>query len=757
MKLKFLTIISLLILLLSSCNLSKFVPEDKYLLNKVNIKSDIEGIGKEQLNPYVRQKPNPGIFGTYRLQLRVYNISGKDTTKRYNRMWRKMGEPPVILNSDETERTRVEIQKYLSNKGYINSNVKVQVSLKKKKANLSYAIIGNKPYTIRTITYDIDDDSIRPYIMKDTASSLLTKNERFDVDVLEAERQRIEEFIKKKGFYYFNKEHLYIEADSSLQSNQVDITIKSKPLLQSRPDGTIEEQMHKRLMVRRVAFIPWYNPEKAYAEQINDTLRKGNFTFFYDKGRPLNASLLAEKTHIIPGTYYDEKAVEKTYASLNNLSITKYVNILFREREGMLDCMILLSPTKLQGFSVDVEGTNTDGDLGAAFSTSYQHRNVFKGSEQLNIKIRTAYQPMGNLENLLTNNSIDIGGEASLNFPKFLFPLISEKVKRRIRSSTELSVAFNHQTNPWYSRTVAGSALKYIWVTGSTNNERYVFDLIDAKYVYLPRISDIFRTTYIDVPSVIRYSYEDHFIVRTGFSFSKTTQKPNQALRNYYFYRGNIETAGNTLSAICNLLEVPKVDDAYKIGGIRFSQFVKAEFDYTYNKVVDNRNKFVFRYNVGLAYPYGNADVVPFEKRFFAGGANSVRGWSVRTLGPGLYQSSNMGIDFMRSGDIKLDLNFEYRFKMFWLLEGAAFIDVGNIWTINQYNTQEGGLFNPNTFYQELAYAYGIGLRFDFTFFLFRLDMGVKLYDPSQSRTLQWRLPFTWQDTAFHFAIGYPF
>ncbi len=758
MKVTYFLFISLLILLLSSCSLSKFVPDNKYLLNQAKVSSDISDIGKEQLKPYMRQKPNPGIFGTYRLQLRIYNISGKDTSKWFNRMWRKMGEPPVILQNKETELTRVEMQKYLSNKGYVNSAVKVKMDLHKKKANLTYIVVGNKPYSIRNISYQIDDDSIRSFIYEDTIHTLLKSNDLLDVDKLEAERLRIENLLKRKGFYYFNKDYLYIEADSTLNTHQVDITFKSRPMLKSRRDGIIERTTHKRLVIRTVNFVPWYNPDKGFREQIKDTVYYRGYSFFYNEKKQLRPSILADKTFIVPYGFYNQKDVEKTYAALNNLGVTRYANIVFREqRDGFLDCFIMLSPNKIKGFSIELEGTNTDGDLGAAINANYHHKNLFKGSEQLNIKLRTAYQPMGDLTDLLSNNAFDLGGETSITFPKFMFPFISDKVKRRIRATTEWSVAYNFQDNPWYVRTTAGSAWKYIWMTGSNNSERYVFDLIDANYVYLPRMSDSFRSDYLESNTVLRYSYENHFVTRTGLSYFKTTQKASQPHKNYYSYKGRIETAGNVLSGLSSLFGAEKEDGVYRIGGIRFSQYAKAEFDYSFNRIVNTNNTFIYRFNVGLAYPYGNDDAVPFEERFFGGGANGVRGWPVRTLGPGLYQSDKIGVDFYQSGDIKLDLNFEYRFKLFWLLEGAAFLDAGNIWTIREYNTQQDGVFDLNKFYKQLAYSYGLGLRFDFSFFLFRIDMGVKLYDPTQERLYQWRLPVTWDDTAFHFAIGYPF
>lgn len=758
MKVRILLSSLVAVLLLSSCSLTKYVPEDKYLLNKVHIKSDVDGIGKEDLEPFLRQKPNPGIFGAYRLQLKVYNLSGRDTTKWINRMWRRIGEPPVIYSEGYTERTKDEMRKYLHNKGYVNAEVSADVSLKRKKANLTYRIKGNTPYHIRKISYSIEDDSIRSFILDDTLDAVLTEGTLFDVDKMEADRQRMVTLLRREGFYYFNKDYLFIEADSTVGKNQVDITFKSRPMLQSKQDGTIERLPHKRMKVRTVSFVPWYNPDKKVIEQIDDTVFYGGYIFFYKKPVQLKPAILAEKTYIIPNTYYDERDVERTYAALSSLSTSRYVNIMFREREdGMLDCFILMSPSKVQTFTVEVEGNNTDGDIGAAVSGSYIHRNLFKGAEQLNLKARTAYQPMGEISNLLSNNAIDIGGEASINFPKFMFPLLSRDIRQRVRASTELSFSYNYQTNPWYARTIAGSGVKYMWATGMNNGERYTVDLVDISYVYLPRISESFKDTYLNTTSIIRYSYEDHFIMSTGFSFSKNTKNPNRNSGSSYSYRGSVETGGNLLSAICSLTNVEKVDGAYQLGNIRFAQYAKGEFDFAQNNTIDYRNKLVYRLHFGIAYPYGNADVVPFEKRFFAGGANSVRGWSVRSLGPGVYRSTTSGTDFMQTGDIKLDLNLEYRFKLFWVLEGAAFMDGGNVWTINEYQTQQGGLFELNSFYKQIAYAYGCGLRFDFSFFLFRVDMGVKLYDPTLSSEYQWRYPIKNSDLAFHFAIGYPF
>lgn len=758
MRIKFIFGVILLALVLASCCSTKYVPQDKYLLNKVRFKSDVKGIGAEELKPYLRQKPNPGILGKFRLQLKMYSLSGRDTTKWRNRVLRRIGEPPVIYSSELTDQSREQMQKYLANKGYINAQVKVTTSLRKKRANVVYSIKGNTPYYVRNIHYDIEDDSIRSFILGDTINSTISEGSLFDVDLLEAERQRLVRLLRRAGFYYFNKDYLYVKADTALNSNEVDITLKSRPMLQTRTDGTIERAPHKRMKINSVSFIPWYNPQKKMREQIADTVYYGGYIFFYDQHRQLRPSVLAEKTYILPNYYYDERDVERTYAALNTLSTTKYINIIFREvGADLLDCYILMSPTKLQNFSVEVEGNNTDGDIGAAVNGTYQHRNLFKGAEQLSLKARTAYQSMGELSNMLSTNSVDLSTEAALSFPKFMFPFLSHSIRQRVRASTELSASYNYQTNPWYSRTIVNSGLKYVWVTGSLNNERYSINLIEVSYVYLPHISDEFKTNYLNTSSILKYSYEDHFIMSTGFSFSHNNKNPNLLLRNYFSYWGGMETGGNLLSAICSLTNTPKEDGAYRIGNIRYAQYAKGEFDYSFNNILDTRNKVIYHTHIGLAYPYGNADVVPFEKRFYAGGANSVRGWSMWSLGPGIYKSTVSGTDFAQIGDLKLDLNLEYRFKLFWVMEGAAFFDGGNVWTIRAYDTQEGGLFKFDSFYKQLAYSYGIGLRFNFSFFLFRIDMGVKLYDPSETGRDCWQYPIHNNDLAYHFAIGYPF
>jgi len=257
------------------------------------------------------------------------------------------------------------------------------------------------------------------------------------------------------------------------------------------------------------------------------------------------------------------------------------------------------------------------------------------------------------------------------------------------------------------------------------------------------------------------YNYQDHFIMRTGYIGTYTDFNANRPLKDYSSMRYNIEMAGNLLYALNHILGSPRslTDSSYRFFGIRYAQYIKAEYNITHYQIFDMNNRFVYHLGMGLGVPYGNADVIPYEKRFFSGGANSVRGWSEGTLGPGSYQRiAGRWRDYNQVGDIKLDMSMEYRSKLFWKLEGAAFLDGGNIWTIKNYDTQKGGTFEYDTYMKQIAIAYGLGFRFDFSFFIARVDFGVKLFDPSRSRLEQWRVNPTWSDdVALHLAIGYPF
>ena len=468
---------------------------------------------------------------------------------------------------------------------------------------------------------------------------------------------------------------------------------------------------------------------------------------------------------INPGDYYDARAVNRTYARFNSMQNMKYVNIRFEEitaqdsssgGESQLDCYVVLTPGKNNIISMDVEGTNTAGDLGVAGTLTYSHLNLLRGGETFSTSLRGAYEA---LSSSFQNDYTEFGGEIGLQFPDFKIPFLSSDFRKRVDANTNFKISYDNLSRPEFLRTMASSAVEYVW---RNQRLRQNLSLLDLAYVYMPRVDSAFKATYLTDNSYLKYSYEDHFILRTQYGILYSSVPFGVSNRTFFTIRANIESAGNVLRLAYSLLEAEKGENqAYTIGKIPFSQYLKGEFEYARSVVLNPRNRFAYRAGLGVAYPYGNSKVLPFEKRYFSGGANSVRGWSVRTLGPGTYKNSLNTIDFMnQSGDLKLDINAELRSKLFWVLEGGLFVDVGNIWTLRNYDNQPGGQFQFDEFYKQLACSAGLGLRFDFNFFLVRVDAGMKVFDPSGlTADDRWRIKHIdrWDDFALHLAIGYPF
>ncbi|MCQ2208849.1 MAG: BamA/TamA family outer membrane protein [Paludibacteraceae bacterium] len=756
---------SICMFLISSCSTTKYVPEGSYLLNRTNIKVDGNVANENDLTQYLRQRPNFKVFGLFRIHLGIYNLSGKDTTKKINRKLKESGEPPVIYDPFLTFQSEKELQKYMKTKGYMQAEVSSLTETKKKKIEVNYHITPNQPYRIRNIENNFDTDPVIDSLLKSRGGYTQTKIKKgdlFDIDVLDDERERISTFLRRRGYYYFNKECLAFTADSSVGDHEVDLKIILKPYIITLPDGSEIESKHQQYKIRNIN-ITTYNGSTTTETNVGklDTLAYNKNIVIYSNGKPLlNPDVIEEGLRIMPHSMYSDFIVERTYSRFNSLGILRASSIRFNDLhngENELDCDISLYSAKPQSFSIDIEGTNSDGDLGFAANLGYAHKNVFRGSEVLGVKAKYAQEAYSGIQEILHKYVLDLGGEVSLNFPRFIFPFLRKDFKRRIDASTEFKINYNYQIRPQtYERTTISTGMKYMW--NYRRFYKYSLNLIDLNYINIST-SETFDSIYkADKYSVLRESYSDHFIMNTGFSISYDNQAM-QTKTNKTYYKVSIETAGNILYGINNISHRKKNDDGqYEVGGIPYSQYVKGEVDYAYNQMIDERNRIVYHVGIGIAFPYGNASVIPFEKRFFGGGANGVRGWSVRTLGPGEYTSENYNDFVKQTGDIKLLMNMEYRAKLFWKLEAAAFLDAGNVWTIEKYEAQPNGQFEFDKFYKQIALAYGLGLRLDFSYFLIRFDLGIKAYNPCRIND-NWRFNgLTWKDDcALHFAIGYPF
>lgn len=764
-------LVALLLPAVISCSSTKHVPDGKLLLDrvKINVDEKTENAQPVELVNYLRQTENHRVLGGLKIQLGIYNISGHDSTNWFNRWIQRVGAPPVIYDSTLTAASALQLHTALKNRGYMNNtvNYRVDADSVKKKARVNYDITLGEPYYISSIDYNISNDTLRNIILADSAEFPVKAGALFDRNKLDSWRQLITENLRNHGYYAFNKEYITFTADTAADSHAVDVTLNTMAPL--RNERMPYYNSHKPFYVRNVTYVTGFDPVTMQSGYFgNDTIYCNDITIMRGEDKYLRSSVIDECNYIEPGKVYSAEDVNRTYKALGRLNIIKFINIDVQpvgEVDGKiwLDAYVLLQRDKSQAVSVSLEGTNSEGDLGFGIGLDYKHRNLLNGSEALNAKFRMSYESLsGDLSGLINNNYSEYAAEVGVTYPKFKFPFLPSEFKKKIQASTELATSFNYQERPEYTRIIAGAGWRYLW-TDRAQQSRHTFNLVDLNYVYLPKSSNHFLDSIAN--PLLRYSYEDHFIMRMGYNFYLTNKRPASLLsksfqRNVFTLRANAETAGNILYAFSNIVgQKREVDDSYKVFGIRYSQYVKAEADYSLTHNFDTRSSLSFHAGAGIAVPYGNSTVLPFEKRFYAGGANGVRGWGVRTLGPGSFSASKSQNNFIyQCGDIRLDLNLEFRTKLFWVIEMGAFVDAGNIWTIRNYEDQPGGVFKFNKFYEQIAMAYGLGIRLDFTYFLLRIDMGMKAHNPASGQE-HWPLfnPKFSRDSEFHFSVGYPF
>ena len=727
----------LLTALLASCSVTKFVPEGEYLLDKVKVKCDTNalGVNPSELRQLVRQRGNSRWFSTARLPLATYSLSGRDTTKWINRFLRSIGEAPQLYDSASTRASMEILQTQLQNMGYLRASVDVYNEIKGKKLVTTYLLHPRKPYFINKVDYEIRDSAIAVVLnLADSTRRGLKSGMMFNVANLDNERSRISNYLTNRGYYRFNKDFISYKADSVPGSHLIDITL----VLDKYRSGEESNLPHQVYTIGDVKFVSG-NP--------NDSVIL------------LRQSVLDNNTFLESGALYAFDDLQSTYNHFGRLGAVRYTNISFHESdfEPVLDCDIHVSTNKPSTISFQPEGTNTAGDLGAAVSLTYQNRNIFHGSENLSIVLRGAYEAIRGLEGYSNKNFMEYSTEVRLSFPRFIAPLLSSSFRRRVNASSEVSLLYDLQNRPEFMRRVFSVAWRYKW-NDQNHHDRYQVDLLDLNYISMPWISETFKKEYLDNTdsrnSILRYNYENLFIMKLGFGYTYNN--------GVYAIKTSVESAGNLLNLASNVFNFHQNSDGqYTFIDIAYAQYVRGMFDFTRNFVLDYNNQLVFHFGFGIAYPYGNSNILPFEKRFFSGGANSVRGWSVRSLGPGKFIGTDGRIDFInQTGDMKLDLNLEYRANLFWKFGGALFVDAGNIWTLRDYEDQPGGQFKMSEFWQQLAVSYGLGIRLNFDYFVVRFDMGMKAVNPAYENEkdhfplLHPRLS---RDFAFHFAVGLPF
>lgn len=763
-------LIGILALLFGACNSTKLVPEGKYLLNKTKLHIDDKKIDEDELDAIIKQHPNRRILWTLRFHLGVYNYAsrklGKKETKFRNWLKNTIGEEPVIYDRQFTKKSTHQLNLFLKNKGYFNSTVKDSAFFEKKKAKVHYYIKGGEPYRIRKITFSIADTALIKPIRIASRRTLMKPGNNYDVNVITKERQRMAEAMKNQGYYDFSKEYIYFEVDSALNRHKLDLKLVIKnPLMKavdSLGNDTLIGGTHQLYFIRNIYVNTWYKPSAP--DEPLDTLVVDGYYFLYRSSIQIKPEVLIKNIFIKEGNLYSLRNEKYTYSRLAALKLFKFISIRHHfaddgssdsyRNHNQLDCYINLTPSPRQSFAIETEGTNRSGNLGVSGSMVYKNKNTFKGAEVLEVKFGGGLEAQkiqstsedkllgegpDNLSKATPFNTLELGPEVSLYIPKLWLPRKLSKLPRHRSPKTTFTGRYSFQQRPDYTRDIATISYGYSW-KGSKYHS-HIFTPVDVSLVKIDIRDTVFQN-YLEASNntFLKNSYESQVIVSSRYSFIFSNQDLNKS-RNFLYLRANIEGAGNFLRMTNNLFGTSQqADGSYHFFKVQYAQYLKSDVDLRIYNVLNKRTNVVYRLYAGTGVPMTNLNSMPFVKSFFGGGANGLRAWEARTLGPGSFLNDTLPVAIDQIGDVKFEANIEYRFDIMKILEGAFFADIGNIWMLKEDPRRPGGDFKFNRFYKELAVGAGLGARFDFSFFIIRLDAALPIRDPKLPRGERWLL-----------------
>lgn len=803
----------LFIFIFSSCSITKHVPEDEFLLRKVKIEfldsNNSNTISKEELYDLLLQKPNRKVFSNFRFYLRLYNLSNQQRIdqkivkkqikigkvnlkiKQQNRSSlildsnyiqkplkeRKLafgeriqntGEAPVIYSALKLNRTKEQLKKYLFNKGYFKNEITDSTTvLDNGQIDIQYFIHLREPMYLSSIKYKCPEILISSYLDSIKSNSFLKKGAIFDTDNLVKERNRINDFLTNSGFYNFNKEFIYFDIDTNYVSKTVNITLGIQNYKKiDKINNSFQDLTHKQFKISKV------NIQIGDSSKFNNIAKLDsieNSFFKIVNYQPINFKSKVFKNSIFfkKDDYYKKSVAQQTYRSLISLGLFKYVNISFDTlTDNKLVGNIELTPSKTQNLSLSLDGTNNERLFGFQGGIDYFHNNLFHGGEKILISLKSSFE----IQLLLTDsketgisnkpNTTEFGPEFHFYLPKYLLINKIGNLRKHINPVTEFTGAFNIQDRPDYYR--RNQELSFGWIFHENKTTTWHINPLLISIVDIEINSDFQNQIESYNDQYILSSFQDHVVAGGVFSFEYNGQNLSYNSNSLYF-KTTFESAGGTLFNFHELINKDKnsLTDSYDFLGIRYAHFQKATLDLRYYQGLSDRSKIVYRIYSGVGIPKKNlSDALPFEKSFFAGGSNSLRAWRARSLGPGSYFEDSTRYD--KIGDIKFEGNVEARFPISKWIEGAFFVDFGNIWLLGYDSLRPEGKFNWNNVLDDIAIGTGFGLRLNFEFFILRADLAIPFKNPGIPKdNNQWIFKSEKRDDHFspllNLGIGYPF
>ena len=708
-------------IIMLSCSATRNLQDGEFRLakNKIEVVND-EEFDTGSLNPYIKQKHKGWSPFLY-----IYNwTNGKE--KGWDKFVRKIGTAPVIYDPVMVDNSIESIDDHLEYLGYYGSRTTSEIDVRKKNVVVTYKVnLGNR-VMIRDIEVNLPErGEFSDAFRSDSSAFAIRPGDFLSESALESESVRSAEIMRNKGFYTFNKNNYFFEADT--------ISFPGSAILKL----TVNEYTRNELP---------RDAEPIRRFKINDV------SITYPKSMKVREKVLEDLNLIKPGENYSERIVNNTYSRFSSLKMFSTVNVGMTQVDtNLVNCEISLSQSKTQGFKVNLEASsNSSGLLGVSPQISYYHKNIFRGGEWLNLSF------MGNFQFMFNDDvhSNEFGVSGGLSLPKFLF--LPYRMFKGSIPRTDFNLSYNYQNRPEYTRNMLSTSFGY---NGNIRN-RFFYQVYPAQLnvVKLFNLDDNFYKTLANDP-FLRNAYQNHFDLGSGATLYYTTNSAVNPQDTYFYSRLQFDIAGNILRAFSPVMKKDS-NGSGMIWNTPFSQFVRGELTLGRTWVFgrNSGHSLATRLLAGAGYAYGNSNALPFEKHFYGGGANSLRGWQARTVGPGCSPRDTSFVIPNQTGDMKLEANIEYRFKVVWKLAGAVFLDAGNVWTLRNDSTDNQSAFRWSTFGQSIAANWGAGVRLDLGFLLLRVDMGMKIHDPA--RVNKWVGPQGWFSKggyAMHFGVGYPF
>jgi len=696
----------------------------------------------------------------------------------------RLGQAPVLLDSSMIDNSLIPMTIYLNNKGYFGATVSREIHIRRDKSRTRFFTHTTEPFHFGEIKFVMADDSLRHFIRDIQKTSLLKPGGQYDAYLIRDERERITRDLRDVGYYAFSREYIFFEVDTTITQRTADVTVRIENIRQrpSSPTDSAFRLNHKRYFINNIYInsnfadnimpVGVQNDTLAYRSK-KDTLlgSKPDFYHIYRSEIRLRPVVLSRSLFMSSGKPYSQKLINLTYNRLQNLGVSRYVSVNVNPvslagtsepmNYGLLNCDIRMARSPVNMFTIEAEGTNAGGYVGLGSSVNYRNRNIFRGAETLRLKLRGAFEFESDYDIEGSSspsifNSLEAGFETGLDFPSLLTPFSFSRLGLNSKAKTTIASGLNYQQRSWYTRYVSYLSFGYEW--NASQVTRHLFTPVELSSVSITRDSAF--SAYLLEKSDPRFlnQYTDHLVLALKYSFIFNNQEFNSS-SNYWFFRGNVESAGNVLNLYSKAVDAATdTEGNYTLFGIRYAQYLRSDVDVRFYKPTGQGQTLVSRFAFGIGVPYGNSFALPFEKGFFAGGANGLRGWPIRSVGPGEYYSP-VKRTFERVGDLWIETNLEYRFPIYSYLGGGVFADAGNIWMLKENEDFPEGNFRASRFFKSMALDVGFGFRLDFSFFIFRIDGGLPVYDPGEQSGSRWFRPakFQMRDINWNFGIGYPF